>query len=354
VTISGALTGIVIPKTPASSPIEMGATFHDRYLPKRMLGSGAMGVVYLADDRVTGREVALKLIHPALVNSASARQHFIREGLVTRDIRHPNVVAVYDVAECGERLYLVMQYLPGETLRRWLLRRIRTGIELAPFEAGIVVRNILEGLREAHRSGVVHRDLKPENIMLTGNPDEHDWSVRILDFGIAHAIGGATHLAATNAVTAGTPLYMAPEQWTAADTAGPPADVYALTAMLYELLVGVVPGPAWKAPSRERDDIVPDFDELVETGLSDRPARRYQTAEQYLEAVTGKLAGLVRRGASNALARKRAAGLRTRSCAACGGTGKCSHCRGRGVDCRQCQERLGLCLVCYGLGITEL
>jgi serine/threonine protein kinase len=283
-TISGNATVFVPDRADSSTDLETGKEFHGRYTIERKLGQGAMGVVYLANDKLTSRRVALKLINPALVNSASARERFLREGLISRDIRHKNVVAVYDVSEAEGQFYLVMEYLSGETLRNWLHRIIQAGDDVHFPTAEKIIRNILEGLDAAHTAGVVHRDVKPENIMLTGSPESGDYSLKILDFGIARAIVNNSSVVTTTTST-GTALYMAPEQKTAADTVGPPADLYAVTAIFYELLLGVAPGGRWEPLSKERGDLPAGIDAVIDKGLSSRPRSRYQNAQEYLKAL---------------------------------------------------------------------
>src|SRR5262249_31788829 len=112
--IDGLKTALPVDDT--SSELPSGTSFHDRYTLDTKLGAGGMGVVYLATDAVTKRQVALKLIKPLLLHSDQARQRFLREGLIARDIRHRNIIAVYDVGEAEGQFYLVMEYLPGETL----------------------------------------------------------------------------------------------------------------------------------------------------------------------------------------------------------------------------------------------
>jgi serine/threonine protein kinase len=282
-TISGTSTVFVPEQADASTDLETGREFHGRYTIERKLGQGAMGVVYLAGDKLTSRHVALKLINPALVNSVSARERFIREGLIARDIRHKSVVAVYDVSETEGQYYLVMEFLTGETLRNWLHRFLQAGHDVPYDIAERIIRNILEGLDAAHVAGVIHRDIKPENIMLTGNPEAGDFSLKILDFGIARAIDSAAVV--TTSTSTGTALYMAPEQKTAADTVGPPADLYAVTAIFYELLIGVAPGGRWVPLSKEREELPPGIDAVIEKGLSSRPRSRYQNAQEYFRAL---------------------------------------------------------------------
>jgi serine/threonine protein kinase len=285
-TISGLQTiaGAAPPNTAAA--LAEGQVFHGRYTIERQLGAGAMGVVYAAKDRTTGRAVALKLINPVLADRPSARQRFVSEGLMARDVRHPNVVAMYDVGDADGQVYLVMEHLGGETLRKWLRRTLQEGRDVAFDTARGIIRSVLEGLAAAHAVGVVHRDLKPENVMLLGDPQAGDYRLKILDFGIARAVGASSQLTTTSSST-GTPLYMAPEQKTAADTVGPPADLYAVTAMLYEILVGVAPEGRWGAPSRERQDLPAGIDAVVERGLASRPRSRYQSAEEYIETLAG-------------------------------------------------------------------
>jgi serine/threonine protein kinase len=286
-TISGTATMFVPEQRDSSADLEPGAEFSGRYTIERKLGQGAMGVVYLASDKLTGgRRVAIKLINPALINSASARERFLREGLIARDIRHKHVVAVYDVSETEGQLYLVMEFLSGETLRNWLHRVIQGGYDV-PFDtAERIIRNILEGLDAAHAAGVIHRDVKPENIMLTGNLEAGDYSLKILDFGIARAIvDSAAKQLTTTSTSTGTLLYMAPEQKTAADTVGPPADLYAVTAIFFELLLGVAPTGRWASLLKEREDLPPAIDAIIDKGLSSRPRSRFQSAQEYLKAL---------------------------------------------------------------------
>jgi serine/threonine protein kinase len=285
-TISGTATMIAPDQADSSTDLETGKEFHGRYRIERKLGQGAMGVVYLAGDKLTGRQVALKLINPLLMNSASTRERFLREGLIARDIRHKHVVAVYDVGETEGQYYIVMEFLSGETLRAWLHNFLQSGRDI-PYEiAEIIIRNILEGLDAAHSSGVVHRDIKPENVMLTGTINAGDYSLKILDFGIARAVDSGPNQVVTTTTSTGTALYMAPEQKTAADTVGPPADLYAVTAIFYELLLGVAPGGRWAPLSKERVDLPAGIDALIEKGLSSRPRSRYQSAREYLQAIS--------------------------------------------------------------------
>ncbi|MCB1806949.1 MAG: protein kinase, partial [Candidatus Competibacteraceae bacterium] len=287
-TLSGLKTELETPDALSqTTQLAAGSEFHNRYSVQRLLGAGAMGMVYLAEDQLTQRQVALKLINPALVNSPSVAQRFLREGLTARDIRHPNVIAMYDVGDDGGQLYLVMEYLPGDTLRDWLHRFIQNHVDVPFATARSIIVKILEGLTAAHQSGVIHRDLKPENIMLLGDPQhDADYQLKILDFGIARAIDTTsnTQLTSSGAAT-GTPLYMAPEQRTAADTVGPAADLYAVSMIFYELLMGVPATGILGQPAKERGDIPTAVDSILEKGLSSRPRSRFQSTQDYLTAL---------------------------------------------------------------------
>jgi serine/threonine protein kinase len=139
------------------------------------------------------------------------------------------------------------------------------------------VAEILAGLDAAHKAGVVHRDLKPENVMLTTVPNDQGAQLKILDFGVARAAGAGD----TGATSLGTRGYMAPEQITAPDAAQPSADLYSLSVMFYELLVGVVPQGHWQPPSGGRSDVPPAIDKLIERGLANNPRVRPQNVAEY-------------------------------------------------------------------------
>jgi serine/threonine protein kinase len=191
--------------------------------------------------------MVLKLIHPDLVTGDEAVKRLMAEGLMARQIRHPNIVAVYDVSQYNGQPYFTMEFVRGGTLRSWLVNGISDGREVSLETAAGLMKSMLAGLSEAHRMGVVHRDLKPENVLLCGDPDAGDYDLKILDFGIAKAIGAAP--ATRSGGPIGTPIYMAPEQMTSADAVGPQADIYSLSVMLYELLMDAPPQGRWDAVS---------------------------------------------------------------------------------------------------------
>ncbi len=275
------------PTAVAEAPVQLdpGTRFAGRYQIQARVGEGGMGVVYKALDEQNGQVVALKLLRPGLADDAAALERFRREGLLTRGLRHPNIVAFYDIARTEDGVaYLTMEWLEGWTLRRWMLEH-RARREAIPFEAARrIVDEILQGLAEAHRNGVVHRDLKPENIVLLGDPDSDDFRLRVLDFGIARMLSDDSGL--TRMGTAmGTALYMAPEQKTGSETVGPEADLYSVSVIFYELLLDIVPEGQWEPPSRLRADVPAWVDELIRRGLAP-PRARIQSAEEYRQQLT--------------------------------------------------------------------
>ena len=268
--------------------LEPGTKFAERYEVIRKLGEGGMGIVYVAKDSNTGEEMVLKLIHPDLVTGEEAVKRLMAEGLTARQIRHPNIVAVYDVAQYNGQPYFTMEFVRGGTLRSWLVNNISAGREVSLETAAGIMKSMLAGLGEAHRMGVVHRDLKPENVLLAGDPDAGDFNLKILDFGIAKAIGAAP-ATRSGGGPIGTPIYMAPEQMTSADAVGPQADIYSLSVMLYELLMEVPPQGRWDAVSKSRRDVPASIDALLEKGLSARPRNRQASAADFGTELTAAL-----------------------------------------------------------------
>jgi TolB-like protein/Flp pilus assembly protein TadD len=215
-----------------------------RYTLERELGRGGMAVVYLARDLRHDRPVALKVLLPSLARSLGA-ERFLREIRTAARLQHPHVLSVHDSGETDGQLWFTMPYVDGETLRR----RLEREGQLPLSDALRIAREVAGGLDFAHRHGVVHRDVKPENILLS------DGHALVADFGISRTLAGdeaGVGLTETG-VSVGTPAYMSPEQAT-----GQPVDartdVYALGAVLYEMLAGEPPftGPTPQAVIAKR------------------------------------------------------------------------------------------------------
>ncbi len=231
------------------------------------LGRGGMGVVYKARQKSLDRWVAIKVLAPERVKELRFAEHFEREAKTLAKMSQPNIVTVFDHGETEGLFYIVMEYVDGVNLRDLL----REG-KIEPEQALAIVPPICEALEYAHDHGVVHRDIKPENILI-----DREGRVKIADFGIAALIGA-------DADHSGTPPYMAPEQQAAGGTIDRRADIYALGAVLYEMLTGERPDKDLVAPSK-RVEIDVRLDEIVLRALEKEPARRYQTAGEFRTVV---------------------------------------------------------------------
>jgi hypothetical protein len=274
--------------TPASSSrlsFTPGEILAGRYRIVGLLGRGGMGDVYRADDLQLGQPVSLKFLPPALAATAGALERFRTEVRNARQVAHPNVCRVYDIGEARGLTFLTMEFVDGEDLAS-LLRRIGS---LPTAKANEVARQLCAGLAAAHDKGVLHRDLKPSNVMIDG-----DGRVRITDFGLAVRTGESP------VDFAGTPAYMAPEQF-----AGGPVttrtDLYSLGLILFEIYSGRRPFEAssvaeWKSRHTQTTPTLPTgrdvvLDEAVERAilrcLEKDPSRRPATALQLAAALPG-------------------------------------------------------------------
>ncbi|MCA9550784.1 MAG: protein kinase, partial [Myxococcales bacterium] len=218
----------------------VGQLLAGKYKILKKIGEGGMGSVYIATQEPIDRKVAVKVLLGKLAEDEIAVKRFEQEARAISKMQHPNTVTIYDFGRTSEdeddRLYIVMEYLKGQTLTQ-VLRKDKV---LAPARACKVVRQVCASLADAHATGIIHRDLKPDNIFLTEVGGDKDW-VKVLDFGVAKLADseGAGTLTQTGMIF-GTPKYMSPEQ-----AEGRPidyrADIYALGVVLYELLVGRPP-----------------------------------------------------------------------------------------------------------------
>ncbi|MEY4580116.1 MAG: hypothetical protein RL701_4819 [Pseudomonadota bacterium] len=205
------------------------------------LGAGAMGVVFTAVHMDTEKQVALKWLNPALSSLPSSVERFKREAKLTGRIHHPNVVAVHDCGEHEGQLYLVMEYLHGRTLRA-RMAEAPAGRMLLDEALGVLFP-VMRGVAAAHAALVLHRDIKPENVFLAESPDGLDPIAKVLDFGLAKMqqdVSFKRQLSMPGSVL-GTYQYMAPEQLQPRVEVDARVDVYALGAMLYEMLTGAPP-----------------------------------------------------------------------------------------------------------------
>ncbi|HLZ44128.1 MAG TPA: serine/threonine-protein kinase [Gemmatimonadales bacterium] len=215
-------------------PADLAAALADRYTLRSVLGRGGMATVYLADDKKHHRAVALKVLLPGLAAYLGV-ERFLKEIQIAARLTHPHILALHDSGEAGGFLYYVMPYVDGGSLRRQLEGPPRRS--LSREHALAIAEPVADALTYAHRMGVVHRDIKPENILfLQGHPI-------IADFGIAKAVStaGGANLTRTG-FPVGTPGYMSPEQAAGLTDLDERTDVYSLAVVIYEMLVGDVPG----------------------------------------------------------------------------------------------------------------
>ncbi|MFM8304534.1 MAG: protein kinase domain-containing protein [Actinomycetota bacterium] len=203
-----------------------GRVLTGRYRLDGLIARGGMASVWMGQDELLGRRVAVKTLHPDLAHDDALRARFRQEALAAAGLTHPNIVATYDTGEDAGTAFIVMELVEGESLRQLLDRRR----VLDPPEAVSIAIQVAAALEHAHRQGVVHRDVKPANILVP-----REGAVKVTDFGIAKATGGSD-LTRTGTVV-GTARYLSPEQ-VQGQTADARTDVYALGLVLYEMLAG--------------------------------------------------------------------------------------------------------------------
>jgi tetratricopeptide (TPR) repeat protein len=228
---------------PATTPWTGSEPRLPEYEIVRELGRGGMGVVYLARERALNRPVALKMILAGDHAGPGDLDRFRAEAEAVARLQHPNIVQIYAVGQWGGRPYLALEYCAGGSLEDRL-----NGTPLPPLQAAALVETLARAMQHAHECGVIHRDLKPANILLAGcglapggNPSAADWVLKIADFGLARQLDRPRGPTCSRTVL-GTPSYMAPEQALRRGRAPDArADVYALGAILYELVTGRPP-----------------------------------------------------------------------------------------------------------------
>ena len=222
----------------------IGRVIADRYLVLARLGEGGMGRVYLAEHVKMTRQCAIKVMNPSLMHDAESLARFAREASSAARILHPNVAAVFDYGEADKIVYLVMEYVNGESLSAILAQNGA----LAPRRAIDIARQIADGLSAAHELGIVHRDLKPDNVIVASSRTGRE-TPKVVDFGIAKALSDSPQDALTRSgLVIGTPEYMSPEQLLG-DPVDARADIYSLGCILYQMLTGAQP---FSADSREQ------------------------------------------------------------------------------------------------------
>ncbi len=266
--------------------VEPDTVIDGRYKVISRVGSGGMADVYLAEDQLLGRQVAVKLLHHHFAEDQEFVERFKREASSAAGLSHQNIVGIFDRGEWEGTYYIAMEYVAGRSLKTV----VREQGPLEPAQAIDIVIQILRAARFAHRRGVIHRDLKPHNVII-----DEEGRARVTDFGIARA--GASDMTLTGSIM-GTAQYLSPEQAQGHVVSGS-SDLYSIGVILYELLTGVVPFDGETAvaiafkqvsaqarpPSEVNPSVPPGLDAVVLRALAKDPAQRYADADEFIAAL---------------------------------------------------------------------
>jgi tRNA A-37 threonylcarbamoyl transferase component Bud32/tetratricopeptide (TPR) repeat protein len=269
-----------------------------RYRIERELGRGSTATVYLAEDLAQQRQVAVKVLHPELVQALGG-QRFLREIRLAASLHHPHLLAIHDSGEANGLFYFVAPYLPDGSLRTCLKRERQLSVD----EAVRITREIADALGYVHEHGIVHRDVKPENILFAGK------HACVADFGIARAIDTALGDTLTSTgLVVGTPAYMSPEQASGERAVDARSDQYSLGCVLYEMLAGVPPFVGATAQSVisqrfahapspltfYRPNVPAGIESALARALSIAPADRFASVNDFVEALDRRAPAVVR------------------------------------------------------------
>jgi len=266
----------------------MTRSLSERYSALEELGSGAFSTVFRGRDEVFGREVALKVMHPALLSDPTFVERFSQEAQVVANLRHPNIVTVYDYGEYDDRLCLVMDFLPGGSLADLL------DAGRLPWERALAITQQVAGaLDYAHERDLVHRDVKPPNVLL----DEEGRAV-LADFGVVRALESGTVASTLSGGVVGTAAYIPVEIWDGKEPS-PGTDVYALACVVYEMVTGErlyegsslsntiarhMRPPAF--PEAWPEEVPAGIEQTLAKALARDPAERYARAGAFVEALS--------------------------------------------------------------------
>ncbi|MCJ7716067.1 MAG: protein kinase [Anaerolineales bacterium] len=256
---------------------------NDRYQLEKQLGEGGMAIVYEASDLMLERTIAVKILRKDFSASKAFQVRFKEEARAAANLTHPSIVTVHDFGLDKDRLFIVMEYVPGIDLKE----TIKQSGPLPIDHASRLFIQACAGIGYAHRAGLVHCDIKPHNMLIT--PDHR---LKVTDFGIARALASVKHDEQSQAIW-GSPAYFSPEQ-AAGRAPSPASDVYSLGVVFFEMLTGVLPftDPSpqelalmhrYETPPSPRDlnpEISPELEKIILKVLSKEASSRYRTADQ--------------------------------------------------------------------------
>ncbi|NUP04724.1 MAG: protein kinase [Polyangiaceae bacterium] len=288
-------------------PLPRGTIIDNKYAILRVLGEGGMGIVYLAEDVHTGVEVVLKAVRPELAHRKDVVSRTLAEGRTLARIDHPNVVHLNAIVADASGLWLVMQYIQGESLDQTIKRYKDQGRAVSFTIAVDIFRQVLQGVAAAHREGIIHRDLKPGNVLVR----QKDGVAKVTDFGIAKPEEQARVGQGNTKGVIGSLWYMSPEQVQGRRDLDKRVDIYALGIMLFELLTSRVPFNAESSYEimrlhveeplpkvvRSRADVQPWVDEILARACAKKREDRFSSCEEFLATIDGHLALATRSGA---------------------------------------------------------
>jgi serine/threonine protein kinase len=259
--------------SPPGPPLEPGDLFHGLRV-ESLVAQGGMGVVYRARKPGTDRDLALKILPPALAKEEEFRLRFDREARALAGLSHPNIVRLHDYGVEDDLMFLVMEFVDGVSLRQQLRER-----KISPPRALAVVLELCKALEFAHRERVIHRDVKPDNVLIDASGH-----VKLTDFGLALRIDAETARVTQTNYAVGTPHYMAPEQLERPEEIDHRVDIYSVGVVLYELLTRELPIGRFPLPST-RAPIDPAFDAVICRCLEKDPHDRYRNMAELRSAL---------------------------------------------------------------------
>jgi serine/threonine protein kinase/uncharacterized membrane protein len=269
----------------------------DRYEIVSLVEEGGMGAVFKGFDPTLQRNVAIKVMHPQYARQPNFQERFLQEARTAARLDHPNIVKVHDFGQSQSLLYIVMEFIQGDDLRKLLRNQKRAGEWIETNEAVLLVKQVCQAIGYAHRQNVLHRDIKPDNIMLKAEPVESlPYRPVLTDLGLAKLLEGQP--ITQEGTSMGTPAYMSPEQ-ALGKTTDVRSDVYSLGILLYELVLGRLPFPVKTlveaihyhteepppSPSYIKPDLPNALEGVILKALQKEPEKRYQNANEMAQAL---------------------------------------------------------------------